>query len=166
MQVSPSGGSGKEPACQCSRSKRRGFDPTVGRSPGEEHGNPLQQSCLENPRDGGAWWAAVYGVAQSWTRLESLSSSSSSMSIESVMPSNHLILCCPLLLSIFPTIRVFSNESVLFSHQVAKVELQHQPFQWIFRVAFLPGATTGDPTHDNVMWKRTVKQGFRTQWAP
>ena len=31
------------------------------------HGNPLQCSCLENPRDGGAWWAAVYGVAQSWT---------------------------------------------------------------------------------------------------
>ena len=31
--------------------------------------NPLQCSCLENPRDGGAWWAAVYGVAQSWTRL-------------------------------------------------------------------------------------------------
>ena len=34
---------------------------------GEGNGNPLQCSCLENPRDGGAWWAAVYGVAQSWT---------------------------------------------------------------------------------------------------
>ena len=44
---------------------------------GEENGNPLQCSCLENPRDGGAWWAAVYGVAQSWTRLKRLSSSSS-----------------------------------------------------------------------------------------
>ena len=39
--------------------------------------NPLQCSCLENPRDGGAWWAAVYRVAQSWTRLKWLSSSSS-----------------------------------------------------------------------------------------
>ena len=41
---------------------------------------PLQCSCLENPRDGGAWWAAVYGVAQSRTRLKRFSSSSSSSS--------------------------------------------------------------------------------------
>ena len=46
---------------------------------GEGNGNPLQCPCLENPRDGGAWWAAVYGVAQSWTRLKRLSSSSSSI---------------------------------------------------------------------------------------
>ena len=39
------------------------------RSPGEGHGNPLQYSCLENPMDGGAWWAAVDGVEKSWTRL-------------------------------------------------------------------------------------------------
>ena len=45
---------------------------------GEGNGNPLQCSCLENPRDGGACWAAVYGVAQSRTRLKRLSSSSSS----------------------------------------------------------------------------------------
>ena len=45
---------------------------------GEGNGNPLQYSCLENPRDGEAWWAAVYGVAQSRTRLKRLSSSSSS----------------------------------------------------------------------------------------
>ena len=45
---------------------------------GEGNGNTLQYSCLENPRDGGAWWAAVYGVAQSRTRLKQLSSSSSS----------------------------------------------------------------------------------------
>ena len=43
---------------------------------GEGNGNPLQCSCLENPRDAGAWWAAVYGVAQSRTRLKWLSSSS------------------------------------------------------------------------------------------
>jgi len=43
----------------------------------EGNGNPHQCSCLESPRDGGAWWAAIYGVAQSWTRLEQLSSSSS-----------------------------------------------------------------------------------------
>ena len=45
---------------------------------GEGNGNPLQCSCLENPRDGGAWWAAVYGVTQSQTRLKWLSSSSKS----------------------------------------------------------------------------------------
>ena len=45
---------------------------------GERNGNPLQCSCLENPRDGGAWWAAVYGVAQSQIQLKRLSSSSSS----------------------------------------------------------------------------------------
>ena len=44
---------------------------------GEGNGNPLQCSCLENPRDGGAWWAAIYGIAQSQTRLKWLSSSSS-----------------------------------------------------------------------------------------
>ena len=43
---------------------------------GEGDGNPLQCSCLENPKDGGAWCAAIYGVTQSWTRLKQLSSSS------------------------------------------------------------------------------------------
>ena len=97
---------------------------------GEGNGNPLQYSCLENPRHGRAWWAAVYGVAQGWTLLKRLSSSSTLqharlpcpswrffklMSMESVLPSNHLTLCLPLLLlpSIFPSIRVFSSESVL-----------------------------------------------------
>ena len=76
---------------------------------GEGNGNPLQYSCLENPRDGGAWWAAVYGVAQSRTQLKHLSrsSSSSSMSIELVMLSNHLILCLHLLLIIFFCLRSF-----------------------------------------------------------
>ena len=48
---------------------------------GEGNGNPLQCSCLENPRDRGAWWAAIYGVAQSWTRLKRLSNSSSSTNL-------------------------------------------------------------------------------------
>ena len=50
---------------------------------GEGNGNPLQCSCLENPRDRGAWWAAVCGVAQSRTRLKLLSSSNSSSSSSS-----------------------------------------------------------------------------------
>ena len=48
---------------------------------GAGNDNTLQCSCLENPRDGGAWWAAVYGVAQSRTRLKRLSSSSSSSNV-------------------------------------------------------------------------------------
>ena len=68
---------------------------------GEGYGNPLQWSCLENPRDGGAWWAAVYGVAQSRTRLKRLSSSSSSSnSWSKPMPYS--------LLNIFITIPVFN----------------------------------------------------------
>ena len=51
----------------------------------EGNGNPLQCSCLENPRDGGAWWAAVYGVAQSRTQLKRLGGSSSSMDILAVL---------------------------------------------------------------------------------
>ena len=66
---------------------------------GEGNGNPLQCSCLENPRDGGAWWATVYGVAQSQTRLKRLSSSSSS---SSTLLTHH-------------SCSVFLNEKYLFS---------------------------------------------------
>ena len=51
---------------------------------GEGNGNPLQYSCLENPRDGGAWWAVIYGVAQSRTWLKRLSSSSSSRALTAI----------------------------------------------------------------------------------
>ena len=124
---------------------------------GEGNGNLLQYSCLENPTDGGAWWAAVHGISKGRTRLSTFNftfhfplsciqfssvrslsrvrlfatpwltarqaslsitnfrSSLKLMSIESVMPSSHLILCCPLLLlpPIPPSLRVFSNESTL-----------------------------------------------------
>ena len=60
------------------------------------NGNPLQCSCLENPRDGGAWWAAVYGVAQSRTQLKWLSSSSSSKdpSLKPFLPDPAFALTC------------------------------------------------------------------------
>ena len=139
------------------------------RSPGGGHGNPLQYSCLENPMDRGAWWAAVHSVTKSLTWLKQLSTHTHTlvhthththnhvklksycissvqslsvvrlfvtpwtetrqaslsitnswsppkpMSTEVVIPSHHLILCRSLLLlpSIFPSIRVFSNESAL-----------------------------------------------------
>ena len=59
---------------------------------GEGNGNPLQCSCLKNPRDGGAWWAGVYGVAQSRTGLKRLSSSSSSRLFITFLPKNKCLL--------------------------------------------------------------------------
>ena len=122
-----------------------GSIPGLGRSPGEGNGNPLQYSYLKNPLDRGAWQATVHGFTMSrtplsnkmhphidsvqslscvwlfatlWTTVLSITNSQSLLklkSIESVMPSNHLMLCNPLLLpsSIVHSIRVFSNESVL-----------------------------------------------------
>ena len=63
----------------------------------EEMATPLQDSCLENPVAGGAWWAAVCGVAQSWTQLKRLSSSSSRSLLQGIFPtqgSNGSLLHC------------------------------------------------------------------------
>ena len=65
---------------------------------GEGNGNPPQYSCLENPKDRGAWWAAVYGVAQSHTRLMRLSSSSPSQGMFATQGSNPGLLHCRLIL--------------------------------------------------------------------
>ena len=62
----PGNSDGKESACNAGD---LGSIPGLGRSPGEGDGTPLQYSCLENPMDGGAWWAAVHGVPKSQTRL-------------------------------------------------------------------------------------------------
>ena len=60
----PGGASDKEPACQFRRSKRDGFIPGSGRSPGEGNCNPLQYFCLENSMDRGGWCAIVHEVAK------------------------------------------------------------------------------------------------------
>ena len=62
----PGGSEVKASACNAGD---LGSIPGPERSPGEGNGNPLQYSCLENPMDGGAWWATVHGVAKSWTQL-------------------------------------------------------------------------------------------------
>ena len=67
----PGGSYGKVSACN---EGDPGSIPGLGRSPGEGNGNPLQYSCLENPMDGGAWWATVNGVAKSQTRLSDFTS--------------------------------------------------------------------------------------------
>ena len=67
----PGGSEVKASACNVGN---LGSIPGSGRSPGEGNGNPLQDSCPENPMDGGAWWAIVHGVAKSWTRLSDFTS--------------------------------------------------------------------------------------------
>ena len=85
---------------------------------GEGNGNPLQCSCLENPRDRGAWWAAVYGVTQSRTRLKWLSSSSSSK------PSNRP----------HPTLLPFLHD---FPSLFARVSIEKHPqTQWLKQQTF------------------------------
>ena len=64
------GSAGKESTCNAGD---LGSIPGLERSPGERHGSPLQNSCLENPMDRGAWWVTVHGVAKSQTRLNQLS---------------------------------------------------------------------------------------------
>ena len=59
---------------------------------GEGNGNPLQYSCLENPMDGGAWWAAVHGVAKSWTRLSHFSFTFHFLGLEEEMATHSSVL--------------------------------------------------------------------------
>ena len=63
----PDGSSSKESACNAGDTGDSGLIPALGRSPGEENGNPLQYSCLENSTDRGAWWAIVHRVTKNWT---------------------------------------------------------------------------------------------------
>ena len=105
---------------------------------GEGNGNPLQCSCLENPRDGGAWWPAVYGVAQSRTRLKWLSSSSS-MDIQCGVQSNYSLLSRLTLLIIllgFLWIMFLPSywcEWVQFSALCQlEVTVLSNPFSWLF----------------------------------
>ena len=95
---------------------------------GEGNGNPCQRSCLENPRDRGAWWAAIYGVAQSWTRLKLLSNSN--------MPLPECVTICLfishlLAIHISPLVKHSTFLSIFFfSHWVLK-------FPYIFQMQIL-----------------------------
>ena len=65
---------GSEVKASASNAGDLGLIPRSGRSSREGNGHPLQYSCLENPVDGGAWWATVHGVSKSWTRLSNFTS--------------------------------------------------------------------------------------------
>ena len=79
LSLFPGGSEVKASACNMGD---LGSIPGLGRSPGEGNGNPLQDSCLENPMDGEAWWATVQGVAKSWTGLSNFTFT--------FMPSKHI----------------------------------------------------------------------------
>ena len=66
----PGGTNAKEPAFNAGDIGDAGWIPGLGRSPGGRHGNPIQCSCLKNPMDRGAWWAAVHRVVKSQTQLK------------------------------------------------------------------------------------------------
>ena len=87
---------------------------------GEGNGNPLQCSCLENPRNGGAWWAAIYGVTQSQTQLKRLSSSSSRVFSNS----------CPLSWWCYPIISSFVTP--FSSCPQSFPALRSFPMSWLF----------------------------------
>ena len=78
--------SNKESACNAGDTGDSGSIPGSGRAPGGGNGNPFQYSCLENPMDRGAWWAAVHGVAKSQIRLKQLSTHTRSYSEKAMAP--------------------------------------------------------------------------------
>ena len=74
----PGGSDGRKSACNA---RDPGLIPGLGRSPGEENGNPLQYSCLENPMERGAWQATVHRFAESWTQLKQFSTNTTPFDI-------------------------------------------------------------------------------------
>ena len=113
---------------------------------GEGNGNPLQYSCLENPMDAGAWWAAIYGVAQSRTRLQQLSSSMSLSNISCIIwiLFSRLFICNSILFSIFWIIftiiflNAFSDRLPISSSFVwFGVHLSYSFTWWIFICLFI-----------------------------
>ena len=106
-------------------------------------------------------WTAACQTSLSITNSRSLLKV---MSIASVMPSNHVILCCPLLLppSIFPSIRVFSNELVLRIRWPKYCQLQHQSFQWILRTDFLLNGLVGSPCSSRDSQEYSPTPQFKT----
>ena len=95
---------------------------------GEGNGNPLQCSCLENPRDGGAWWAAVSGAPQSRTRLRRLSSSSSRCA--NMVCTMDLIHVDAVVLTV-NTVRKCFNYNTMTNVWLV-TWLQWVPFKWIY----------------------------------
>ena len=111
---------------------------SIGTS-GEGNGTPLQYSCLENPMDGGAWWAAVHGVAKSRTWLSDFTFTFHFHALEKEMAAHPSVLAWRI-----PGMGEPGGLPSMGSHRVGndwsdlalELQLQHQSFQWVFRVEF------------------------------
>ena len=123
---------GSEVKASASNAGDLGSIPGSGRSPGNGNGNPLQDSCLENPMDRGAWWATVHGVAKSRTRLSNLTSLPQFKSINSLVLS---FLYSPTLTSIYD---YWKNHSLTRWNFVIKVMSLLLDMLSKFGIAFLP----------------------------
>ena len=123
---------------------------------GEGNGNPLQCSCLENPRDGRAWWAAVSGVTQSWTRLKWLSSSSSTWTIYKAFHENYYQDTFPFYFS-----HIFHTLDIPAVITVRKMELYIIVFIIILYIWFLSSFDSilrcwGITRHYNILFKNFI----------
>ena len=121
----PGGASGKEPTCQCRRSKKLGFNPWVRISPGGGHSNPLQYSCLKNPMDRVIWWAAVHRVPQGRRRLKRLQFSS-------VQSLSRVQLCDPMVCSMpgFPVHHQLPELTQTHVHRTLRAYSNSCPSSW------------------------------------
>ena len=108
--------------------------PGSGRSPGGGNGTPLQYSCLENPMDGGAWWATVHGLAECWTWLSDFTFFLSLWHIRSSLLHTCLLLLFPLLISVRP-------RGLLCYPIMCRKSCSLEALHWLFPVPPLPSDT-------------------------
>ena len=118
-----------------------------GEISGEDNGSPLQYSCLENPRGGGAWWAVVHGVAKSRTRLKQLSSSSSRrVRLEKAMTTHSSILAWKIPWAEEPGRRQFMGSRRVghdWETSLSLFTFMHWRRKWQPTPVFLPGESQG-----------------------
>ena len=100
---------------------------------GEGNGNPLQWSCLENPRDGGVWWAAVYGVSQSRTWLKWLSSSSIY---------THIYMCVCVCVCVYIYIYIWNSSTEKVYESILETQFYHL-YDFMMMERFSPGVSMG-----------------------
>ena len=133
---------------------------------GVGNGNPLQYSCLENPRDGGVWWAAVYGVTQSRTRLKQLSSSRSRRAIYLILRTSVLVLNLNYRGSIAVSKEKVQGKSQLWSEHLSKWP-QRNLSKKSKKLQYWSGLPFPSPMHESEKWKwsRSVVSDSATPWT-
>ena len=130
---------------------------------GEGNGNPPQCSCLENPRDRAAWWASIYGIAQSRTLLKWLSSSSSSSMVKGEFDSRALLLESVMLLSFF--IFVLKHEVVQWCWELKQSPITLLAFwYWASDISSLGMGVQNIKISKGKRWKPSKLSGSKHWW--